>query len=235
MILMAMARTEAEKFRIIKRCQEIEREGGDVLEYLKSENYISPRATWINFQKYELGREGRFITDGKPKKPKGRITTVNQQKKDWVAFANEVISKDEDPIKVLAELGYKNTYATMSHAIDVIEKTDPDLAVAVEEHFKKFRKTGKGKETVKAEEVVEAVNKEAPAVAEAPVITKPLNYMGYTVRAIEGKLGRFSYNEKYDVFEWETPDGTEVNLDTLEWRQLLKELPTIMAILGVKE
>ena len=223
---MAMTRTEAEKFRIIRRCMEIEREGGDVLEYLKSENYVSPRATWINFQKYELGREKHNITDGKPKQPKGRITTMRGRKKDWVAFAHAVLTGDEDPYTAIRNEGYKNVSNTYRHAIDVISQTDEALAAQLEAQNRKFR--GPVSNTVKAEEVELPANK-------TPAITKPLNYMGYNVRAIEGKLGRFSYNEKYDVFDWETPDGTEVNLDTPDWRQLLKELPTIMAILGVKE
>lgn len=42
---MATRRTEAEIQEIIDRCVEIERRNGDVLEYLRSMNYISPGGT----------------------------------------------------------------------------------------------------------------------------------------------------------------------------------------------
>ena len=44
-------RTAEERRRIRETCLRIEKKGGDVLEYLKSEHYISPRATWINMQR----------------------------------------------------------------------------------------------------------------------------------------------------------------------------------------
>ena len=57
-------RTKEERARIIERCLDIEAEGGDVLAYLRGEHYVSPRATWMNIQKYDLGRE--VLRDGKP-------------------------------------------------------------------------------------------------------------------------------------------------------------------------
>lgn len=57
-------RTEKERARIIEKCLDIEAEGGDVLAYLRGEHYVSPRATWMNIQKYDLGRE--VLRDGKP-------------------------------------------------------------------------------------------------------------------------------------------------------------------------
>ena len=53
---MAKRRTPEEREQIIKKCVEIEKAGGDVLEYLKEENFISPKATWYNIQKIDLGR-----------------------------------------------------------------------------------------------------------------------------------------------------------------------------------
>jgi hypothetical protein len=45
-------RTREERERIARECLKIERAGGDVLEYLKTEMHsYTPRATWINLQK----------------------------------------------------------------------------------------------------------------------------------------------------------------------------------------
>ena len=56
---MAQIRTKAERQRILKKCLEIENEGGNVLDYLATENYMSPAATWFNMQREMLHRSIR--------------------------------------------------------------------------------------------------------------------------------------------------------------------------------
>ena len=62
---MAQMRTKAERQRILKKCLEIENEGGNVLAYLATENYMSPAATWFNMQREMLNRE--HPKSGKPR------------------------------------------------------------------------------------------------------------------------------------------------------------------------
>ena len=62
---MAQMRTKAERQRILKKCLEIENEGGNVLDYLATENYMSPAATWFNMQREMLHRE--HPKSGKPR------------------------------------------------------------------------------------------------------------------------------------------------------------------------
>ena len=54
---MAKLRTEEEKEWILQRCLELEATGGDILGFLWSQDYLTPRATWCNFQREWLGRK----------------------------------------------------------------------------------------------------------------------------------------------------------------------------------
>jgi len=84
---MATLRTPEERMAIAQRCAELEREGGDILGYLWSENYLTPRAPWCNIQREFMGRKPYQYTDGKPKKKgertmnKHEITTEGKRKR----------------------------------------------------------------------------------------------------------------------------------------------------------
>ena len=65
---MAKQRTYEEKEAILQKCLELEATGGDILSYLWSQDYLTPRATWCNYQREWLGRKPYQYTDGKPKK-----------------------------------------------------------------------------------------------------------------------------------------------------------------------
>ena len=53
---MASFRTEEELDEIVKHCVELEKSGGDIYAYLRSQNYVTPRATWLNLQRERLNR-----------------------------------------------------------------------------------------------------------------------------------------------------------------------------------
>ena len=64
---------------------------------------------------------------------------------------------------------------------------------------------------------------------------KPLVYDGYTVRCIEGVMGKFYYDKSYDRLDWTTPEGEEVSFRPSAWKVFAtEELPKVMAILGVE-
>lgn len=54
---MMKKRTKEEIKAIVRRCVEIEKAGGNVVDYLRSEHYVSPGATWINLQREFLHRK----------------------------------------------------------------------------------------------------------------------------------------------------------------------------------
>lgn len=101
---MATRRTEAEIQEIIDRCVEIERRNGDVLEYLRSMNYISPGGTWYNFQREHLGRKKYDITSGKPRKKREERNMGKNIKNDSNLFC-ELIEKGMDKNEALRKLG----------------------------------------------------------------------------------------------------------------------------------
>lgn len=64
---------------------------------------------------------------------------------------------------------------------------------------------------------------------------KPLVYDGYTVRCIEGVMGRFYYDKTFDRLDWTTPEGEEVSFSPAAWQKFaMEELPKVMTILGVE-
>lgn len=96
-------RTDEERAEIAKRCREIEKGGGDVLGYIKSLGYISPRATWYNLQKEFLGRDVNHLTEGHPTEDKRQKT-----RQQMLIEIMDVIDQDGDPLAYLADIGYVN-------------------------------------------------------------------------------------------------------------------------------
>ena len=96
-------RTDEERSAIMQKCIELEKNGGDVLEYLASQHYISPRATWINFQR-EMGRKSYEWTNGKPNQERSlkrmkKLTLENKKK------AVQIAIDGGDPYEFLRECG----------------------------------------------------------------------------------------------------------------------------------
>ena len=94
-------------------------------------------------------------------------------------------------------------------------------------HMKEMKPAEAQPEAVAAEPV-----EEKPKPVKKPG-TVPLNYDGYTVRCIEGELGRFYWDPKFNSLDWTTPEGEEISMGPDEWDRLISELPRIRAILGV--
>ena len=56
----------------------------------------------------------------------------------------------------------------------------------------------------------------------------------FRVNGIDTELGSFRYYKRSGYMDWESEnDAVSLNID--EWRQLIRDLPKIMEILGVKE
>ena len=72
---------------------------------------------------------------------------------------------------------------------------------------------------------------------QTPKITKPLAYSGFTVRAIEGKYGRFSCYKIDNImyFNYESLDRREeIDMPIYKWKAFLEEIQEAAAVLGVE-
>ena len=100
---MSIKRTDAQREAIAEQCRKIEKDGGDVIAYLKGLGYISARATWYNLQQEFLGRDKSHLTEGKP--------TNKRRKKsmeEMLAAVFAILEKGGDPLAYLADIGYVN-------------------------------------------------------------------------------------------------------------------------------
>ena len=62
----------------------------------------------------------------------------------------------------------------------------------------------------------------------------PVTLAGLEISAVRHQdLGEFYYDKKYNCIDWRAPDGAETSLGPVWWKQLLKDLPNIMKLLGV--
>ena len=96
-------RTPEERKRIRDTCLKLEKKGGDVIGYLKSEHYISPRATWYNFQR-EIGRTS--FTDGRPKIEGEIIMKTKHDRRETLQGIIEASKEGKDPVAYMTEVGY---------------------------------------------------------------------------------------------------------------------------------
>ena len=140
-------RTEGEIRAIVKRCVEIEKQGGDVLAYLRSENYISPGATWWNFQKGYLNRKTAQITNGKPKakafehkEEKHMDETGKKVPKDQfpetARTAVNIALSGISPMKYLKEKGYLYPAQAWKRIKDWCMANDPESYAKLPKNIK---------------------------------------------------------------------------------------------------
>lgn len=234
---MAVRRTPEEIMEIVGHCLELEAEGGDILAYLWSQNYISPRATWCNFQREHLHRKPYQYTDGKPttKKKRGR-KSMFQMTEEIRGEAIRRAMQGEDPRKYLESLGSEN-------AGSVWWKIRKDLKDNYQEIYAQLPKRISAKppkakeepETYEAD-VIDYTEKTAEAHQEPKpkkAGTVPLRYDGYDVCCIRGKYGEFYYDKTHGYLDWRTNDGEEVSMKPEDWMEFAsEEVQKIMGILG---
>jgi len=142
---MATQRTFDEKMEILDHCMELEKSGGDILGYLWSQNYLTPRATWFNYQREWLGRKPYEFTDGKPTKKHERTERevkhrklTNEEKKRAVQIAID----GGDPRRYLGnELGLLDPQAAWWKIKNALKTADPDLYAKLPERLD-YKKTG---------------------------------------------------------------------------------------------
>ena len=258
---MAAQRSTEERMRIARECLKIERAGGDVLAYLLTENYYTPRATWYNLQREFLRRKPHEYTEGKPKKGErmNNMALTNEQR----LKAGQIAIDGGDPRPYLEECGILNTTATWYTVKEWLKKNHPEMADKVpdklkpaDEYMKVKPDKGMPKETPekimgkdKAEfekmptvkvdgglkiETPEANKVEIVEVPEKPKITKPLMHSGKKVIGLQGDFGTYFFKEKFGIIDFDGNDSEEVSYTIDEWRNWMKEIRVVFQLMGVE-
>ena len=219
---MAKQRTEEEKEWILQRCLELEATGGDILGFLWSQDYLTPRATWCNFQREWLGRKPYQYTDGKPRKGENDMKLTLENKKRAV----EIAASGASPLPFLRSLGIKNASATWCLIKKGLQKADPETFAKLPASFRKD-----------APELVAKVD--GPVIIETPEgnrieVGQLKQVPTMTVTAIRyDNLGEFHFDCDRNSVEWRTGVGEEVLMGVDGWRMLMELLPEILKVLGV--
>lgn len=229
---MATLRTVEEKSAIVARCVELEKEGGDILAYLWSQNYLTPRATWCNLQREWLGRKPYEFTDGKPNEKKRRKKIVNTKQKvltaEQRAEAARIGIEGGDPKPYLASLGFKNPNSVWHNIKEWYKRNDPKVAAKIPARIgsavnKELKLEGGQNYQVKVAET-----------PEKPKIDKPLAHSGKKAIGWEGDFGTYIYDRKQGYIDYESNDGEEISMPVDAWREWLKEIREVAQLMGVQ-
>lgn len=248
---MATLRTEEEKSAILAHCLELERTGGDILAYLWSENYISPRATWCNFQREWLGRKPYQYTDGKPKKKKerkdmSRIVITDEQKAEAVRIAIE----GKSPCAYLKSIGSQNPSGAWFNIKKQYQQKHPEIYAKIPQHPngwkapKKLELDAGENYNVSVKDAMDNMQDAADEffgkcddmglIKNEPKITAPLMHSGKKAIGWEGDFGTYIYDAKHGYIDYENNDGEELSMPVDAWRNFLAEIREIGLLLGVE-
>lgn len=258
---MATLRTEEEKSAIVAHCLELERTGGDILGYLWSENYLTPRATWCNFQREWLNRKPYQFTDGKPKikkerKDMSRLVITEEQKAEAVRIAIE----GRSPVAYLKGLGSKNPSGAWFNIKTQYKEKKPEIYAKIPKHEIGWKapKPDKGmpKQDLQLEAganyevtVKDAMDNIQGAVdtffgrceemglkldREKGEITAPLMYSGKKAIGWQGDFGTYIHDVKHGYIDYESNDGEELSMSVEAWRNWLKEIREVAQLMGVE-
>ena len=248
---MATLRTQEEKSAIVAHCLELERTGGDILAYLWSENYISPRATWCNFQREWLGRKPYQYTDGKPKKKKerkdmSRIVITDEQKAEAVRIAIE----GKSPCAYLKSIGSQNPSGAWFNIKKQYQQKHPEIYAKIPQHSngwkapKKLELDAGENYDVSVKDAMDNMQEAADEflgkcedmglMKNEPKITAPLMHSGKKAIGWEGDFGTYIYDAKHGYIDYENNDGEELSMPVDAWRNFLAEIREIGLLLGVE-
>ena len=166
---MSKQRTQEQRKKIVDRCVEIEAEGGDVLGYLSTEGYVTPRATWLNMQKFDLKRKD--FSDGKPKEKKPvqhRIKFSKDEKQEIDAEAIRILLAGGDADAFLASKGYRNAITIRRNIVHRLKLSDPETHAAI------MAARPKQKRKPKPENYITISTKGNPAVKKTKIEPQPV-------------------------------------------------------------
>ena len=140
--------------------------------------------------------------------------------------------EDGSPYEYLNGLGIKAPYSTWKHLKQHLKDHDPETYAKLPERFR----GGHGGRPKKAEEPEAAV---AAPVKEEPKAMSPLKHEGFTVRAVQGDFGRYSFDPHtsptgQQYLDYANEAGDELSMTIEQWRSFIKELRDAAKVLGVE-
>lgn len=173
-----------------------------------------------------------------------------EQKKQAALIAIE----GGNPLEYLATLGSSNPVKMWGHIRALMKEKEPEIFAKIPDGRETPKKAGKAP-TVKLSGPLRIETPEANMVevVETPEgssglfhdtkgektmkeeAVQPATLAGLEISALRHQdLGEFYFDKKYNCIDWRAPDGAEVSLGPVWWKQLLKDLPNIMKLLGVE-
>lgn len=252
---MATRRTEAEIQEIIDRCVEIERRNGDVLEYLRSMNYISPGGTWYNFQREHLGRKANDITSGKPVKRREERNMGKKEIKEKAKYFCTMIQEGKTKDEALAAIGYNNArtkgqafryikeylreidplaYDAMMETIESGTRKEPEEPVSYDDGPAENAMMEDALVLSGRREMFEAgcmEEDEEPEPARIEPAAKPVRLK---ITQMESRFADYTFNDAdcqnlltVNVYTG-TGDEEEMELTVDQWKTLIEELPEVI-------
>ena len=247
---MATLRTEEEKSAILAHCLELERTGGDILAYLWSQDYLTPRATWFNYQREWLGRKPYEFTDGKPKKGRREMPGKRIITDEIREAAVKAYFAGGSPCRILKDAGCKNPSSAWTNIKMKLEKEHPEIAAKIEngkpgpKPKKQLQLDAGADYNISVKDAMDNIQDAADEffgkcedmglMKNEPKITAPLMHSGKKAIGWEGDFGTYIYDAKHGYIDYENNDGDELSMPVDAWRNFLAEIREIGLLLGVE-
>lgn len=249
---MATLRTEEEKSAILAHCLELERTGGDILGYLWSQNYLTPRATWCNYQREWLGRKPYEFTDGKPKKGRSEMARNSIVTDEIREAAVKAFLAGGSPCRILKDAGCKNPGSAWNNIKMKLEKYNPEIAMKIAsangkrgpKQKKQLQLEAGADYNISVQDAMDGMKdaaeeffgkcEEAGLMKDEPKITVPLMHSGKKAIGWQGDFGTYIYDVKHGYIDYESNDGEELSMPVEAWRNFLAEIREIGLLMGVE-
>lgn len=198
--------------------------------------------SWKCIQKYRQQKEEIKL---------GKITLEQKKKVIQIALGGG------DPVAYLEECGSEKPTVSWNNILRNLETKDPEVYELLTRKVKKPKVDNGMPKKLELEagenyevSVAEAMDNMKDASDEffgkcedmglniemAPEEVKPLTLDEFEIAGIRHQdLGEWYYDKKFNSIDWRTPEGDEVSLPPVWWKQIVKDLPKILRLLGVDE
>ena len=195
--------------------------------------------SWKCIQKYRQQKEEIKL---------GKITLEQKKKVIQIALGGG------DPVAYLEECGSEKPEVSWANILRNLETKDPEVYEILTRKAKKpkvdkgmpkkLELEAGGNYEISAKEAMDNIQdaadeffgkcEEAGLKLEKPAEVKPLTFNEFEIAGIRHQdPGEFYYDKKFNSIDWRTPEGDEVSLPPVWWKQIVAELPKILRMLGV--
>ena len=158
---------------------------------------------------------------------------TDEQEKEAVRIAIET----GDPREYIRSFGIKTPEVKWYDIKNKVKISDPELYAKIPRVCGKKSKPNHEPTLADAVEgMTEAVNDFFGECGKMglKLDSEPAPSIEYKVTGIDTELGSFRYYKRSGYLDWDFGDNDTVSMNADEWRQLIRDLPKIMDILGVK-